>query len=104
MHVHGFHVEVHRVRFEPVGREVEVLAGTLLMDAVSEARLPLGQSCDGVAICGFCRLHVVAGADALSAVTDGERKVLSSLGAAPDERLACCARIEGDVTVRADYW
>ena len=104
MRLSGLQVEVFTVRFEPPGREVQVVAGTLLMDAVGQARLPLGQSCDGVALCGFCRLHVLSGAEGLSAMAEGERKVLASLGARADERLACCARVENDVTVAADYW
>jgi len=95
---------VAALRCEPSGREVAVAPGTPVLEAVVAAGLPLGQSCDGEALCGFCRVLVVVGADALSPVEGEERKVLASLHAEPNERLACCARIHGRVTVTTTYW
>ena len=56
-----FNVEVASVHFEPSGREVRVVHETSLLDSVLQAGLGLGQSCDGVALCGFCRVQVVEG-------------------------------------------
>lgn len=92
------------VRCEPSGREARVLLETPLLDAIHQACLPLGQSCDGVALCGFCRVRVLAGAANLSARAAEEERLLHSLHAAPDERLACCARVAGPVTITTDYW
>ncbi len=92
------------VRFEPSGRETRVCAGVLLRDAVVQARLPLGRTCDGAALCGTCRVHVVAGEGNLSPVDEPERRLLRERGAEPDERLACCARVTGGVTVSTGYW
>ena len=92
------------LRCEPSGREVEVTSGTPVLEAVVAAGLPIGQSCDGEALCGFCRVLIVAGDHALSAIGEEERKVLSSLHAGDNERLACCARVHGRVTVTTTYW
>jgi ferredoxin, 2Fe-2S len=92
------------LRCVPSGREVRVAAGTTVLEAVVAGGLPLGQSCSGVAVCGACRVRVVAGAKHLSPVADDERKVLTSLGAGDDERLACRARVQGAVTVTTTYW
>lgn len=100
----GLRIEVATVRCEPSGREVRVVSGSNLMDAVLQAGLPLGQSCDGVAMCGFCRVRVLEGIENLSAVGAEERKVMASQHAGLDERLACCARVRGPVTVTTDYW
>ena len=97
-------LEVATVRCEPSGREVRVVLGSNLMDAVLQAGLPLGQSCDGVAMCGFCRVRVVEGIENLSAVGAEERKMMAAQHAGSDERLACCARVRGSVTVTTDYW
>jgi ferredoxin len=96
--------QVATVRCEPSGREATVVRGTILMDAIHQLMLPLGQSCDGVALCGFCRVQVIDGQASLTGVTGAEKKVLDSLHAGEDERLACCARVEGDVTVTTTYW
>ncbi|RLE25459.1 MAG: hypothetical protein DRJ61_19195 [Acidobacteria bacterium] len=100
----GFDGGIFNVRFEPSGREARIVENSTLMDAVEQAMLPLGRSCDGVSLCGYCRVRVVAGAENLSPVTQGERDILKGLRANDAERLACCARIQGPVTVTTSYW
>jgi ferredoxin len=99
-----FKVEASPIRCEPSGREVKVVHETILLDAVLQTGLGLGQSCDGIALCGFCRVQVVEGLDNLSPMGDEERKILASQHAGENERLACCARISGPVTITTDYW
>ena len=80
------------------------MENSTLMDAIEQVMLPLGRSCDGVSLCGYCRVKVVAGAENLSPVTQGEQEILRGLRAKETERLACCARILGPVTVTTSYW
>ena len=99
-----FNVEVATVCCEPSGREVMVVHETTLMDAILQTGLALGQSCDGIALCGFCWVRVVEGLENLTPVGSEEKKVLAAQHAGDDERLACCARLSGPVTVTTDYW
>jgi len=99
-----FNVEVAAVRCEPSGREVRVVHETNLLDAVLQAGLGLGQSCDGIALCGFCRVQVLKGLENLFPMGDEERKILAAQHAGDNERLACCSRISGPVTITTDYW
>jgi ferredoxin len=99
-----FNVAVATVRCEPSGREVKVVHETNLLDAVLQTGLGLGQSCDGIALCGFCRVKVLEGEENLSAMAEEERKVLAAEHSGNNERLACCARITGPVTITTDYW
>ena len=92
------------VKCEPSGREVSVVHETNLMDAIHQAGLGLGQSCDGVALCGFCRVQILDGADHLSPMQTEEKKILASMHAAADERLACCATVRGPVSLTTTYW
>jgi nitrite reductase (NADH) large subunit len=101
---HDFEVETVTVRCEPSGREATIVRDTTLLDAVHQLLLPLGQSCDGVALCGFCRVTVVDGLANLTPASSEELKLLCSLHAGADERLACCARVKGPVTITTDYW
>jgi ferredoxin len=96
--------ETATVRCEPSGREVVVIHDTTLLDAIHQAILPLGQSCDGVALCGFCRVQIRGGAGNLSPAALEEQRLMASLHAGADERLACCARVRGPVTVTTTYW
>jgi ferredoxin len=97
-------VKTAAVRCEPSGREVVVGYDTSLVDAIHQACLPLGQSCDGVVVCGFCRVRVLAGAANLTPPAAEESRLLGMLHARPEERLACCARVLGPVTITTDYW
>jgi ferredoxin len=81
MSVPKFNVEVATVRCEPTGREAKVVHDTNLLDAVLQTGLGLGQSCG-----------------------EEERRMLVSQHAGDKERLACCARVNGPVTITADYW
>ncbi len=100
----GFDLTTHPVRCEPSGREARVVPDSLILDAVTQVGLPLGQSCDAVGLCGFCRVRVLAGAANLTPAGAEEQRVLASFHAGPDERLACCARVEGPVTITTTYW
>jgi ferredoxin len=99
-----FNVEVASVHFEPSRREVRVVHETNLVDAVLQAGLGLGQSCDGIALCGFCRVQVLDGLENLSPMAEEERKILAAQHAGDNERLACCAKVGGSVTITTDYW
>jgi ferredoxin len=99
-----FKIATAMVRCEPSGREVSVVCESNLMDAIQQTGLALGQSCDGIALCGFCRVRVLEGSENLGPVGSEEKKILASLHARDDERLACCATVLGPVTVTTTYW
>jgi ferredoxin len=102
---HQNKTEEAAVRCEPSGREIRVnVESDLLLDALHEIGMPVSQACDGEALCGFCRVEVLDGWDYLSPMEDEERKILAALHAGGNERLACCARVLGAVTVTTDYW
>ncbi len=56
--------------------------------------------CGGRARCSTCRTLVVEGSENLTAPTDAETLLLNKLNADPGIRLACQARIKGDVSIR----
>lgn len=92
------------VRFWPSGRAVRVTPGTTLLEAARAAGLPLGSSCDGRAVCGWCRVAVLEGIEGLSAADAEERELLGRIEADPAERLACQARVLGPVMITTSYW
>ncbi len=94
----------HRVRFLPTGHSVWVPAGTTLLAAALEARVPVARACAGEALCGRCGLAVLGDPDALSAAEADEERAKARNRVAPELRLACCARVFGDVEATASYW
>ena len=97
-------VSTATVTFQPQARTINVPRGTTLYDATRMAVLPLGCSCDGQAICGWCKVEVIDGADHLSPMSEPERKLLRVMGSDPSERVACMAKVQGAVTITASYW
>ena len=71
-----------------------------LLAAALQAPVPLTHRCGGHARCGTCLVTVETGAEHLSPPGTAEARVLQVLNAAPDQRLACQAWANGDVSVR----
>lgn len=79
-------------------KEITVPAGegSLLGDAIAATGLPLEQPCAGRGTCGKCKVLVEKGA---APPDETERQHLTSGELAVDNRLACRARVQGDVKV-----
>jgi uncharacterized 2Fe-2S/4Fe-4S cluster protein (DUF4445 family) len=85
------------VILQPVGRRVEVPAGTSLLDAARLAGVELVALCGGEGTCGACRLRPVEGR--LSPLTRAEESELTPGDLSTGYRLACQAQVLGDVRV-----
>lgn len=90
-----------RITFLPDRQTLEVPRGTRLLAAVLRAGRPIGYACRGLGVCVACRLRVEG---PMSPPDDRERALLARLEEPDAWRIACLARVEGDVEVRADYW
>ena len=90
-----------RLLLESIGA-VEVAPDDRVLDALLARDLNVLMACGGKGLCATCHVQVCDGADGLSAVTARERMTLGFVvGAGPDSRLACQARIRaGGVRVR----
>ena len=87
-----------RVRY-PAARVVTVPRGFTVLEASRFGGVPHVSVCGGRGRCSTCRVRVERGAEALSPAGEAERRVLARVGAAPGVRLACQARLGGDVAV-----
>jgi ferredoxin len=92
------------IRFQPLGKGKQIKAGATILAAASQCEVPIGQSCSGEGICGWCRVIVVEGIENLFPPSALERKLIAKKGYAVNERAACLAKIKGDVTVTTTYW
>lgn len=94
------------VAFRPDGESIRVPMGTRLLKIVLDAGRPVGYSCRGRGVCTACVLWVTG---PCSDVSEVEAELLAqcpSESARDDavRRIACLARIMGDVEIQADYW
>ena len=82
----------------------EIRPGSTILAAATQSRIPLGQSCSGDGICGWCRVVVLDGQESLDAPGELEKKLMEEKSFAPGERAACLATVRGDVSVTTSYW
>ncbi|MFW0153049.1 2Fe-2S iron-sulfur cluster-binding protein [Mycobacterium sp. smrl_JER01] len=96
--------KTHCVGVEPRGIVVEVNEGETIMAAAERSGYRWPTLCHGDGTCSICWVEVTEGAEQLSAIEDNERETLELLSprlrATRTVRLACQARVNGDVTVR----
>ncbi|RPJ51739.1 MAG: DUF4445 domain-containing protein [Chloroflexi bacterium] len=83
------------VDLEPIGRRVEVEAGTNLLEAAQKAGIDLVASCGGIGICGTCRVRIAHGE--VTPITLTEEESLDSAQFAAGFRLACQTEPLSDV-------
>ncbi|RMH03549.1 MAG: ferredoxin [Planctomycetota bacterium] len=107
----------YKVRFEPMGIEVEVdpdalpeewdgLPGSLLQIALA-AGVRIDHACGGVCACSTCHVVVRAGESALPPATEAEEDMLDNApGLTLHSRLACQAVPDGsaDLVVEVPGW
>ncbi len=93
-----------QVHFPGQDRSVRVPAGTLLIDAVRGAKLPIASACRADGLCGRCGLEILAGRDDIPAETPEESRTKQRNRIDPRLRLACQIRVCADLSVTAPYW
>jgi ferredoxin len=87
-----------KVTFMPQGQSFEVAPGSTILVSAIQNGLQLRHDCTE-AICGTDRVKILSGGEHLSEKTDNEELTLEMMNAAPEDRLACVARVMGDVTI-----
>jgi ferredoxin len=87
-----------KVTFKPAGQSFDVAVGTTILVSAIQNGLQLRHDCTE-AICGTDRVKILSGKEQLSEKTENEELTLEMMNAGPDDRLACVARVVGDVTV-----
>jgi uncharacterized 2Fe-2S/4Fe-4S cluster protein (DUF4445 family) len=92
----------YEVRFLPSGQRVRVAPGATLLDATRRAGLPVARACGGAGLCSRCCVRVLSGW--VSVESAGEAHAKRANRVDPELRLACLARLQGDVVVTAAYW
>jgi len=77
---------------EPV--EIEVPAGTTVLQAAQKADAQVGYACGGNCACSTCHVYVKEGYDSLSEQQEGEEDILDkAFDVRPTSRLSCQSKI-----------
>ncbi len=89
------------VHFSPDGPRIVVVTGSTLLEAAERFELRVESGCR-MGVCGADPIAVLSGGDRLSPPSAGERSTLERLGLGAECRMACSARLLGDVNVSFD--
>jgi uncharacterized 2Fe-2S/4Fe-4S cluster protein (DUF4445 family) len=87
------------VTFQPSGRRGSAAPGTDLLSVARGLGVEIESICGGKGTCKKCRVHNESAPESLSPPTDVEQKALGADGLTAGMRLACQARVAGDVKV-----
>jgi adenylate cyclase len=88
------------VRILPDQVAAELPAEGTLLEGLLAAGVPIAHACGGNARCSTCRVRVVDGVEHLGPRPEDECAIATRLGFDDATRLACRARLAGDVSVR----
>ena len=89
-----------RVRYRCAGRELEVDGpGRTVLEVSIAGKLAHWRECGGRGKCSTCRVRVLDGAANLSPANAAERRLAAARRWDPSIRLACQARVLGEVTL-----
>ena len=82
-------------------KEVEVPAGTSILDAALDNDIKLDHNCGGNCACSTCHVIVLEGMENISAMSEDEEDMLdSAVGLTLQSRLACQCKVSGPVKVK----
>lgn len=87
----------YNIDFEPIGYLVSGIKGDTIYSASIRAGISLGSICGGKSLCGRCKVRILSGR--CSPITKNEKKHLSEEEIRDGYRLACNARILGDLNI-----
>jgi ferredoxin len=89
-----------KVRFIKENLEVDVPAGTTILEAARRAGAPEGDRCGGVCACSTCHVYVTEGLENTSEIADEEFDILDkAFDVRMTSRLGCQARIQGPIAI-----
>ena len=89
------------VKFLPSEKEVTSRSGESLLDIALDHQVSIQHACGGFCACTTCHCEVLDGESSLSPIDEDEAERLSVLeNKTPRSRLACQAKVNGNVTVR----
>jgi ferredoxin len=92
------------ITFVPLKKSRTIKRGATLLAAANQAGVPVGQSCSGDGICGWCKVTVLEGAEHLTPPAPLEQKLIDEKSFAHNERASCLAVVQGDVAITTTYW
>ena len=89
-----------KITFSHLNKTIDAKDNEPILDAALNHDIPLQHACGGLCACTTCHVKVVSGETNLAKIEEMEEERIASVdGLEPRSRLACQARVKGDVVV-----
>jgi ferredoxin len=86
-----------KIRFEPDGNEIEVPAGTTILEAARKCGAQVGSACGGVCACSTCHVYVREGLESLPPASEREEDIMDkAFDVQSNSRLGCQSALAAD--------
>ena len=92
------------VKFDHIEQHIETMSHQTVLEIANQNDIDIPHYCGGHNRCGTCVIKVVDGIDKLSKAKGNEEMVLGVDKFQKGHRLACQARVIGDVTIHIPDW
>ncbi|MFX1276359.1 MAG: ASKHA domain-containing protein [Promethearchaeota archaeon] len=89
----------HTLILEPISKRINILDGLTVYESLLALNIPVGALCAGKGTCGKCLIRVVDPNPKISELSEQEKKVLDEQKISEGYRLACQAKILGNLRV-----
>ncbi len=93
-----------QIHFKKNRPPLDVALGENLMKTLLDAGVPVASSCQGVGVCGKCKIQVIEGWANLSKPTDDELFLMEKNNIGKNFRISCQSIVLGDITIDTGYW
>jgi ferredoxin len=88
---------IYDIELEPIGRHLPSIRGATILEVARSAGIPVNSVCGGRKTCGRCKVRIISGRT--SALSKDEKRLLSKREIEDGYRLACAARVLGDIKI-----
>lgn len=88
-----------KIRFEPMGLEVEATPDKSLLTIAQENNIQIRSICKGQVSCGECRVKIIEGENNVPPPTKAELNLIGTTYFIDGRRLSCRANAFGNITV-----
>jgi len=89
-----------KVKFLPVDMVCDASEGETILEVALNHDVPIQHACGGFCSCTTCHVHLVEGQELVSEMDEDEEERIASVDRLlPHSRLACQAKVKGDLVV-----
>gem|GEM_PF-280074 len=93
-----------KIHLPRLDKTIETEGNKTLLSLLHQNDIPLASSCNGDAVCGWCKVQIIRGLESLHPPTNRELHLKKRHLFKDNERLACQTQAEQELSITTTYW